>query len=154
MVCAIFWDGDVSFTASSLLRVKGTHAQANIPLELPAAQWLVRQTSSASDPRAVQETTLEDGKGNKIRDANIISFKAYLLVSPTDSLRQAKMRSELQGSGISLIDTPESGRKNTTDFMLAADMVAFAIDIPPPARIFLISGDRDFAYGLGILRNK
>ena len=62
------------------------------------------------------------------------------------------VRSDLQGSGVSLIDTPKSGRKNATDFMLAADMLAFAIDVPAPARVFLISGDRDFAYALGILR--
>ena len=65
-----------------------------------------------------------------------------------------ELRSELQGSGVSLIDTPRSGMKTASDFMLAVDMLAFAIDIPAPARVFLISGDRDFAYGLGILRNR
>ena len=107
--------------------------------------------------KAVQETALEDDEGNRIRGGTIVSFKAYLELSTADFTPNAsvvQLRSELQGSGVSLIDTPKSGRKNASDFMLAADMLAFAIDVPPPARIFLVSGDRDFAYGLGTLRNR
>lgn len=33
-------------------------------------------------------------------------------------------------------------------------MLAFAIDNPPPATIVLISGDKDFVYALGVLRNR
>ncbi len=107
--------------------------------------------------KAVQETILEDDEGNPRKSGMIVSFKAYLELSTQDFTPNAsivQLRSELQGSGVSLIDTPKSGRKNASDFMLAADMMAFAIDVPPPARIFLVSGDRDFAYSLGTLRNR
>jgi hypothetical protein len=60
----------------------------------------------------------------------------------------------LQGSGVSLIDTPKSGRKDVADKMMITDLLAFAIDKRPPALIILLSGDRDFAYPLGILRNR
>jgi hypothetical protein len=67
---------------------------------------------------------------------------------------QVQLRSELQGSGVSLIDTPKSGRKDVADKMMIADLLSFAIDKRPPALIVLLSGDRDFAYPLGILRNR
>ncbi|KAK0526348.1 hypothetical protein OC842_005218 [Tilletia horrida] len=86
----------------------------------------------------------------------IIVFKAYLELSSETAVpaAQVQLRSELQGSGVSLIDTPKSGRKQTADFMMISDLLAFAIDHPAPARIVLISGDRDFAYALGTLRNR
>ena len=39
-------------------------------------------------------------------------------------------------------------------FNVLVDMLAFAIDHPPPAAIVLISGDRDFVYALSTLRNR
>ncbi|MCO5585205.1 hypothetical protein L7F22_039137 [Adiantum nelumboides] len=83
----------------------------------------------------------------------ITSFKAYLEVSG-ESAAQMQLRSELQGSGVSLIDTPKSGRKDVADKMMIADLLSYAIDRRPPALIVLLSGDRDFAYPLGILRNR
>lgn len=83
----------------------------------------------------------------------ITSFKAYLEVSEGGS-GQMQLRSELQGSGVSLIDTPKSGRKDVADKMMIADLLSYAIDRRPPALIVLLSGDRDFAYPLGILRNR
>ena len=105
----------------------------------------------------MQETAIEDEDGALLRGGTIVSFKAYLELSTSDFTPNAgvvQLRSELQGSGVSLIDTPKSGRKNASDFMLAADMLTFALDVLPPARIFLVSGDRDFAYSLGTLRNR
>jgi hypothetical protein len=34
------------------------------------------------------------------------------------------------------------------------DMLVFAIDYPPPATLILISGDRDFAYAVSVLRHR
>lgn len=38
--------------------------------------------------------------------------------------------------------------------MIIADIMAFALDVPAPARIVLISGDRDFAYPLSLIRGR
>ncbi|PWZ01471.1 hypothetical protein BCV70DRAFT_198901 [Testicularia cyperi] len=87
----------------------------------------------------------------------IVSFKAYLELSSETNIpnaAQVQLRSELQGCGVSLIDTPKSGRKDVADKMMITDLLAFAIDQPAPATIVLISGDRDFAYPLGLLRNR
>ncbi|CAO1617384.1 unnamed protein product [Sympodiomycopsis kandeliae] len=86
----------------------------------------------------------------------ILSFKAYLELSSPEGVgpAQVTLRSELQGSGVSLIDTPKSGRKDVADKMIIADIMAFALDLPPPARIVLISGDRDFAYPLSLIRGR
>ncbi|KAL5637011.1 hypothetical protein ACGC1H_000853 [Rhizoctonia solani] len=94
------------------------------------------------------------------------------------------LRSELQSSGVSLIDCPHNSRKNVADSMLACDLVCFALDNPTPqiphpsylptspynipntpfsaifptpapspkTTIVLISGDRDFAYPLAVLK--
>ncbi|KAG8736509.1 hypothetical protein FRC12_017570, partial [Ceratobasidium sp. 428] len=95
------------------------------------------------------------------------------------------LRSELQSSGVSLIDCPHDSRKNVADAMLACDLVCFALDHPamPPTphpslipsspfsipstpfsyvsapsvapsktTVVLVSGDRDFAYPLAVLK--
>ncbi|GLB35324.1 putative NYN domain containing protein [Lyophyllum shimeji] len=80
---------------------------------------------------------------------SVILFKAYLEVS---SLTSPDLGSELQASGVSLTDCPHNGRKDVADKMLIADMVAFAIDHRTPATIMLISGDRDYAYAVSLLR--
>src|ERR1700760_2867732 len=51
-----------------------------------------------------------------------------------------------------LTDCPRRA-KDVTDKMLLADMMAFAVDNPPPAVIVLISGDKDIAYAVSLLRN-
>ncbi|CAE6493008.1 unnamed protein product [Rhizoctonia solani] len=103
--------------------------------------------------------------------------------APT-SPKTLALRSELQSSGVSLIDCPHNSRKNVADSMLACDLVCFALDNPTPqipyashlpassysipntpfsaalpasvpslkTTIVLISGDRDFAYPLAILK--
>ncbi|KAG6891030.1 hypothetical protein C0992_010692 [Termitomyces sp. T32_za158] len=83
----------------------------------------------------------------------IKSFKAYLELSdPAVSSKSLVLRSELQSSGVSLTDCPHNGRKDVADKMILVDMLAYAIDNPPPSTIILISGDRDFAYAVSILR--
>ncbi|KAG6821157.1 hypothetical protein H0H93_005377 [Arthromyces matolae] len=80
-------------------------------------------------------------------------FQAYLELSdPTAFARTLALRSELQASGVSLKDCPHNGRKNVADKMMLVDILAYAIDKPPPSTIILISGDRDFAYAVSILR--
>ncbi|KAF9066885.1 NYN domain-containing protein [Rhodocollybia butyracea] len=81
-------------------------------------------------------------------------FKAYTQFFEQVSPRSLALRSELQSSGVSLTDCPHNGRKNVADQMIIADILAFAMDNPYPrtTTIMLISGDRDFAYTLSILR--
>jgi hypothetical protein len=57
-------------------------------------------------------------------------------------------------SGVTIVDCPHSGQKDVADKMMMVDMVAFALDTPAPATIVVISGDRDFAYAIAILRNR
>ncbi|KAG8745560.1 hypothetical protein FRC10_007738 [Ceratobasidium sp. 414] len=104
---------------------------------------------------------------------------------PPTSPKTLALRSELQSSGVSLIDCPHDSRKNVADAMLACDLVCFALDhaatpptphptlipsspysipstpfsyvAPPPlapakTTVVLVSGDRDFAYPLAVLK--
>ncbi|KAF9246595.1 NYN domain-containing protein [Melanogaster broomeanus] len=82
---------------------------------------------------------------------SVTTFKAYFDIS-AQSPKSLMLRSELQSSGVSMIDCPHSGRKEVVDKMILVDMVAFAVDHPAPATIILIAGDRDYAYALSILR--
>ncbi|KAJ6541766.1 NYN domain-containing protein [Mycena capillaripes] len=68
-----------------------------------------------------------------------------------DTFRSFNLRSELQSSGVSLTHCPQNG-KNTVELMIMVDMLAYAMDHPAPATVILISGDRDFAYAVSILR--
>ncbi|KAE9384215.1 hypothetical protein BT96DRAFT_982351 [Gymnopus androsaceus JB14] len=80
-------------------------------------------------------------------------LKAYTEL--INSTRSITLRSELQSSGVSITDCPHNGYKNVADQMIIADMLSFAMDNPTnPSNttIFLISGDRDFAYALSVLR--
>ncbi|KAG6889733.1 hypothetical protein C0995_015031 [Termitomyces sp. Mi166 len=99
-------------------------------------------------------------------------FKAYVELSdPATFSKSLVLRSELQSSGVSLTDCPHNGRKDVADKMMLGklnlvlepestelhlvflvDMLAYAIDNPPPSTIILISGDRDFAYAVSVLR--
>ena len=79
-------------------------------------------------------------------------FKAYSAISEQPQTRSLSLRSELQASGVSLTDTPHNGRKDVADKMMIVDMLLYAMDNNPPATIVLISGDRDFAYTIGVLR--
>ncbi|KAL3630107.1 hypothetical protein CASFOL_023091 [Castilleja foliolosa] len=57
----------------------------------------------------------------------------------------------LSSTGITLIHVP-SGGKNSTDRSLLVDLLYWVSENPPPAHLFLISGDRDFACILHRLR--
>ncbi|TFK26435.1 DUF537-domain-containing protein [Coprinopsis marcescibilis] len=79
-------------------------------------------------------------------------FKAYLAISEQFQPRSLSVWSELQSSGVSLTDTPHNGRKEVADKMIIVDMLLYAMDNTPPATFVLITGDRDFAYAISVLR--
>lgn len=109
------------------------------------------------------------------------AFNAYLDVQQCAT--PATLRSELQSSGVTLVDCPHNGQKNVVDLMLlsalcafaplphvptiipvnfdspipdllVADMLVLALSEPAPSTIVLVSGDRDFAYTASILRQR
>ncbi|KAL4067554.1 NYN domain-containing protein [Scleroderma citrinum] len=82
----------------------------------------------------------------------VVTFKAYLDISAQQTLKATTFRSELQLSGVSIIDCPHIGRKEVVDKMIMVDMLTFAMDHPPPATVFLITSDRDYAYAVSTLR--
>jgi len=95
------------------------------------------------------------------------AFKAYFETSEHSSV----LRSELQASGVTLVDCPHNGKKEVADKIILGDVVCFtprmtrgtntnfptvdvmahAIDNPVGSTIVLITGDRDFAYALSTL---
>ncbi|KAG1778550.1 NYN domain-containing protein [Suillus placidus] len=82
----------------------------------------------------------------------VTSFKAYFDMSSQSSHKSVGFRSDLQSSGVSIIDCPHNGKKEVVDKMILVDMIAFAVDNPSPATIILIAGDRDYAYAVSTLR--
>ncbi|KAL1741709.1 NYN domain-containing protein [Schizophyllum fasciatum] len=72
------------------------------------------------------------------------TFKAYLDIQ--QCAVPASLRSELQSSGVTLVDCPHNGQKNVVDLMLLTDMLVFALSESAPVTVVLVSGDRDFAY--------
>ncbi|RXW15532.1 hypothetical protein EST38_g10322 [Candolleomyces aberdarensis] len=75
-------------------------------------------------------------------------FRAYLPHIPA----KASIRSELQASGVSIVDVPRNGRKDVADKMMIVDVLAYAMDnLAANSTIVMISGDRDFAYAIAVL---
>ncbi|KAJ2927610.1 hypothetical protein H1R20_g9479, partial [Candolleomyces eurysporus] len=75
-------------------------------------------------------------------------FRAYLPHIPA----KASIRSELQASGVSIVDVPRNGRKDVADKMMIVDVLAYAMDnLATNSTIVMISGDRDFAYAISVL---
>ncbi|KAJ7219081.1 NYN domain-containing protein [Mycena pura] len=87
------------------------------------------------------------------RYGSVKYFKAYMEITDARTFNRAlSLRSELQSSGVSLTDCPHNGRKDVADQMIMVDMLAYAMDHPPPATLLLISSDRDFSYAVAVLR--
>ncbi|KAL1741708.1 NYN domain-containing protein [Schizophyllum fasciatum] len=82
----------------------------------------------------------------------IANFNAYMDIQHCSA--PASTRSELQSTGVALVDCPHNGQKDVVDQMLQTDMLVFALDHPAPATLVLISGDRDFAYVTSVLRRR
>ncbi|OAX41325.1 hypothetical protein K503DRAFT_735880 [Rhizopogon vinicolor AM-OR11-026] len=86
---------------------------------------------------------------------HVTTFKTYFdMSSQHQSPRSINFRSELQSSGVSMVDCPHNGRKDVVDKMILVDMLAFAIDHDSPATVVLIAGDRDYAYAMSTLRHR
>ncbi|KAF6764865.1 hypothetical protein DFP72DRAFT_799130 [Ephemerocybe angulata] len=92
-----------------------------------------------------------------LRLGAVRSFRAYLAVSShsdaTSNGRALALRSELQSSGVSLIDSP--GGKDVADKMLIADMFTHVFEkaaLAPSNVIMLISSDPSYAYVLSVLQ--
>ncbi|KZT28244.1 hypothetical protein NEOLEDRAFT_1175994 [Neolentinus lepideus HHB14362 ss-1] len=79
-------------------------------------------------------------------------FRAYFDHSESSSQKTVMCFTELQTSGLSLVDCPHRKRKDVADKKIIVDMLIFAMDHPPPATIILISGDSDFEYAVSTLR--
>jgi len=84
----------------------------------------------------------------------VTTFKTYLDISvQPQSSKSINFRSELQSSGVSVVDCPHNGKKDVVDKMILVDMLAFALDHhDSPVTIILIAGDRDYAYAMSTLR--
>ncbi|KAF8201521.1 NYN domain-containing protein [Pholiota molesta] len=83
---------------------------------------------------------------------NVFSFKAYLRITEEQLSNKAiGIRSQLQYSGVSLIDCPLNGKKDVVDHMMMVDMIVYAMS-HPDSTIVVITGDRDFAYALATMK--
>ncbi|KAI0687181.1 limkain-b1-type NYN domain-containing protein, partial [Cytidiella melzeri] len=83
---------------------------------------------------------------------SVKTFRAYSAMSEASSLRTAGIRSDLQACGVSVIDCPHNGRKDTADKMMLVDIMAFVCDSLAPTTIILITGDGDFLYTVSTIR--
>ncbi|KAL5490374.1 hypothetical protein ACEPAI_5207 [Sanghuangporus weigelae] len=80
-------------------------------------------------------------------------FKAYVDIAlECVNPRSYTLHSELQSSGVTLVHCPHNGKKDVADKMMIVDMFAFALDNDTPTTIAIITGDRDFAYAVAVLR--
>lgn len=72
---------------------------------------------------------------------------------PHQFLNTGNIRSDLQTSGVSIINVPRNGRKDVADKMMIVDVLTYAMDnLAANTTIVVISGDRDFAYAVSVLR--
>ncbi|TFK72528.1 hypothetical protein BDN72DRAFT_855395 [Pluteus cervinus] len=79
----------------------------------------------------------------------IKTFKAYMDCTKTESHR---LQTDLHASGVSVIHCPHDGRKEVVDKTMLVDVITYAQDKSASATVVLITGDRDFAYAISILR--
>ncbi|PSR88888.1 hypothetical protein PHLCEN_2v5037 [Hermanssonia centrifuga] len=104
-------------------------------------------------PASADPFTISNGIRRLSQGYGIVKvFRAYFEMSDLTSQRSISMRSGLQSCGVSLIDCPHNNRKDVADKMILADMLVHAMDHPAPSTVILISGDRDFAYAVSLLR--
>ncbi|KAF9072448.1 NYN domain-containing protein [Rhodocollybia butyracea] len=121
---AVFWDYD----------------NCSVPSSFKSGYEIVKQ---------IREVAQEFGSIKLLRAYSQLTEQALL------SSRSSLLRSELQSSGVSITDCPQNGFKNVADQMIIVDMLTFAMDNLANSlstTILLISGDKDFAYALSVLR--
>lgn len=145
--------------------------RCSLTVTLPPDHCSLVYVENCSPPSGCSGSIVADNIRHVAHDYGCVNvFKAYSELS-TFSPKMVALRSELQSSGVSLIDCPHNGKKDVADKMmiggfivlwrcqnvwtkqdLSVDMLTYAMDTPPPATIILITGDRDFAYAISILR--
>nr|KAJ3414995.1 hypothetical protein HK105_001622 [Polyrhizophydium stewartii] len=149
--------GEFGDTGASLGSVSMRSVAQSMP---PAVHGITGQSKCAifwdfencAPPQAVPGyVVVENIRKAVMQFGPIVQFRAYFEVKESSG---KTMRSELQSSGVSIIDTPHNARKDAADKMIMVDMLSFAMDFAAPATIVLISGDRDFVYALSVLRNR
>ncbi|KAF9072450.1 NYN domain-containing protein [Rhodocollybia butyracea] len=121
---AVFWDYD----------------NCSVPSSFKSGYEIVKQ---------IREVAQEFGSIKLLRAYSQLTEQALL------SSRSSVLRSELQSSGVSITDCPQNGFKNVADQMIIVDMLTFAMDNlanSSSTTILIISGDKDFAYALSVLR--
>lgn len=94
----------------------------------------------------IQKTSLTYGK--------IVASRAYVSTELERGVRASEIRSGLQTSGFSVVDTPHNGTKETADKQLIVDACLWCLDNPAPATFVLVTGDKDFAYMCASLRGR
>ncbi|KAF9072447.1 limkain-b1-type NYN domain-containing protein, partial [Rhodocollybia butyracea] len=121
---AVFWDYD----------------NCSVPSSFKSGYEIVKQ---------IREVAQEFGSIKLLKAYTQLTEQALL------SSRSFVLRSELQSSGVSITDCPQNGFKNVADQMIIVDMLTFAMDNlanSSSTTILIISGDKDFAYALSVLR--
>ncbi|KAL2645481.1 hypothetical protein R1flu_013068 [Riccia fluitans] len=90
---------------------------------------------------------------NIVSGLRLSGFKGTVSISAYgDTLQLSRSTQEaLASTGIRLHHVP-SGGKDSSDRALLVDLLLWTFDHPPPAHLFLISGDRDFSNALHRLR--
>ncbi|EAU88171.1 hypothetical protein CC1G_03843 [Coprinopsis cinerea okayama7 len=78
-------------------------------------------------------------------------FKFYVDLSHP-AAPSGNLKSELQCSGVTVVDTASNGRPNASNKMMIADCIVQALNLPPPHTYALISGDMDILYAASLLR--
>ncbi|KAJ3572495.1 hypothetical protein NP233_g3048 [Leucocoprinus birnbaumii] len=80
------------------------------------------------------------------------SFRGYADLTCFGLSRSLHLRSELQSSGVSLIDCPTTEHRSIASKTMIVDMLTHAVDNSPPSTLLVIAGNNDFAYAISILR--
>jgi hypothetical protein len=80
----------------------------------------------------------------------LVQFRGYASIGL--GLIPQQKRSDLQLSGVHLVDAPHSGRKEVADKMIIVDAMQFAYTHPEGATLCFITGDVDYAYLLAVLQ--
>lgn len=86
----------------------------------------------------------------------IKTFRAYVGISDSASMmtgKSATLHSQLQLSGVSMIDCPHIGSKDVADIMMIVDIMTAAMDsVAEETTFVVITEDKDFTYALSTLR--
>ncbi|KAJ7582929.1 NYN domain-containing protein [Mycena floridula] len=80
-------------------------------------------------------------------------FNAYMELH-CSKRKSTLLKTQLEQSGVRLVNTPHANRKQVADQRIIVDMLLDALDHPPPRIIVLISGDSDFLYPVSSLRRR